>query len=433
MKTKYWIIAGFACLIVLGLFGFLAYPRNPATAQEEALPGSLDVSQASQSEVAVGESLVASSIQNDDAANSVIAANNRFGFKIFTELAEQRPNQNLSLSPLGLATALTLAYNGAGGETQAAMAETLDYQNLRLEEVNQFNAKLLESLSDLDPEIRFSMANSLWVKQGVTLVPDYVERVKDFYGAEIAFLDFCDPDTPEIINAWARAQTQDRIDAVVGEIDRDVFLYLVNALTFKGNWAIPFDTDQTSQKPFTLTSGEPVSAWMMMTESEEIPYYRGEGFQAVALPYGDGRVRMYLFLPNESSNLTSFTQQLSPENWEAWMSAFEPQEVFLMLPRFQIEVDLLLDETLKDLGMEVAFGQGADFTNLVTPGPGFISQVVHKTVIQVDETGTEGASAAVVEFKKGGAAQMVFDRPFFYAIRDQRTGSLLFVGSILEP
>jgi serpin B len=131
--------------------------------------------------------------------------------------------------------------------------------------------------------------------------------------------------------------------------------------------------------------------------------------------------------------LTDFNQQMTAENWDSWMSAFEPQDVFLMLPRFRVEVDLLLDEAIKALGMGTAFGQGADFTNLVTPGPGFISQVVHKTFIQVDESGTEAASAAAVEFKKGGSTRMVFDRPFFYAIRDQETGSLLFCGAVLEP
>jgi serpin B len=175
----------------------------------------------------------------------------------------------------------------------------------------------------------------------------------------------------------------------------------------------------------------------MMSQSGSYRVYRGSDFQAVRLPYGEKRTAMYVFLPDRSSSLDEFQKRLTAENWNEWMSRFHHMEGSIVLPRFRLEYEKQLNETLMALGMGIAFGRGADFSAMCDT-PAYISEVVHKTFVEVNEEGTEAAAATAVVMVRSmlmpqETFRMVVDRPFFCAIRDERTGALLFMGSVVEP
>lgn len=368
----------------------------------------------------------------------VTAANARFGFKLFSEILKQNSSQNsqnIFISPTSVAIALDIAYNGAKGETQQAIAKTLELQGISLPEINSANATLIAALQNSD-DIQLNIANSLWARQDISFNPDFIQTNQDFYKASVTNLDFSDPEAANVINDWVRQTTDGRIDRIIQQINPNDVLFLINAIYFKGKWTKQFDPKQTTDQPFYLTTGGQ-KQHPLMSQSGKYRYYENEKFQAVSLPYGnDGKLSLYVFLPHDNSSLTAFYQDLNADNWEKWIEQFRNRQGSIRLPRFKIDYDLTLNDTLKALGMGIAFEPSADFSGI---GDNLtISEVKHKTFVQVNEEGTEAAAATSVGITLTSAFleqpfQMIVDRPFFCAIRDNQTGTILFMGSIVDP
>lgn len=370
------------------------------------------------------------------AVEAVVAANTEFGFKLFSEIRKQDSNTNIFISPASVAIALEMLYNGAGGGTQQAMANTLELQGLSLPAINSANASLLNALANPDTNVQLAIANSLWAKQEYPIRPDFLQRNQNFYKAQITNLDFNSADATNTINAWVRQRTNGRIEQIVNQINPEDVLFLINAIYFKGKWSNEFEPSQTTNEPFYLANGA-AKQHPLMSQSGRYRYYENEQFQAVSLPYGtNGRLSLYVFLPNQNSNLTNFYQQLSAVNWEKWLAQFNQREGSIRLPRFQMEHDLTLNDTLKALGMGVAFTNNANFSGV---GDGLaLSEVKHKTFVEVNEEGTEAAAVTsgrvmAVSAPIAEPFEMIVNRPFFCAIRDNQTGTILFMGSIVEP
>jgi serpin B len=369
--------------------------------------------------------------------SKVVAANTKFGFKLYKEILKQDSNKNVFVSPTSVAIALSMTYNGASGETQQAMAKALELQGITLPTVNQANNALKASLENADPEVQLSIANSLWAKQGVTFKPDFMERNRQFYGAKVTELDFANAEATRTINNWVKENTRGKIDQVVDQLKPDDVLFLINAIYFKGNWTKKFDQNQTAERPFYLSNGTQ-KQHPMMSQSGKYRYYENETFQAVSLPYGKGRLSLYVFLPRENNSLDAFQQQLAVENWQQWMNQFRMRNGSIQLPRFKFDYDIQLNNALKVLGMESAFSDGADFSNMTSASVA-INEVKHKTFVEVNEEGTEAAAVTSVGVALTSAQmpeepfQMVVNRPFFCAIRDNQTGTVLFMGSLREP
>ncbi len=369
--------------------------------------------------------------------SKVVAANTKFGFKLYKEILKQDSNKNVFVSPTSVAIALSMTYNGASGETQQAMAKALELQGITLPTVNQANNALKASLENADSEVQLSIANSLWAKQGVTFKPDFMERNRQFYGAKVTELDFANADATRTINNWVKENTRGKIDQVVDQLKPDDVLFLINAIYFKGNWTKKFDQNQTAERPFYLSNGTQ-KQHPMMSQSGKYRYYENETFQAVSLPYGKGRLSLYVFLPRENNSLDAFQQQLAVENWQQWMNQFRMRNGSIQLPRFKFDYDIQLNNALKVLGMESAFSDGADFSNMTSASVA-INEVKHKTFVEVNEEGTEAAAVTSVGVALTSAQmpeepfQMVVNRPFFCAIRDNQTGTVLFMGSLREP
>ena len=209
---------------------------------------------------------------------------------------------------------------------------------------------------------------------------------------------------------------------------------MINAIYFNGTWLIPFSEENTTERTFHLADGSDKQL-PMMSRSGKFQYLRGEGFQALKLPYQKPQVGMYLFLPDPDSDLNEFLETLAAGNWETWLSQFEEGQGEVVLPRFKLEYKATLNDALTALGMGVAFGGGANFSEMA-PGDLFIDRVVHKAVVEVNEVGTEAAAVTAVMMAESMAAfkfDFVVDRPFFFALRDDRTGTVLFMGAVYEP
>jgi serine protease inhibitor len=369
----------------------------------------------------------------------LVTANTRFGFKLFAELLPPAQNQNLFVSPASVAIALGMLYNGSSGETRQDMDKVLELQGMSLAELNQSNADLKRLLEQPDAGVQLAIANSLWANQGVDFKSDFLQRNRQFYSAQITALKF-NPQALTRINQWVSQSTQGKIPTILDQLDAGSVMVLINALYFKGAWSQRFDPKLTRDRPFHLTNGT-TKPQPTMSQSGQYRYYETANFQAVSLPYGqEKRVSLYIFLPTQASNLSTFHKTLTEQNWEQWMPQFRPRPGTIELPRFKLEYQVNLNQTLMALGMQSAFGGRANFANLSRVATQ-ISKVEHKTFVEVNEEGTEAAAATAVVMARGNAVpkepptpfQMVVDRPFFCAIRDNQTGTILFMGSIVEP
>jgi serine protease inhibitor len=370
----------------------------------------------------------------------LVAANSKFGFKLYSSIARESAGKNVFISPASVAIALAMTYNGAEAETQKAMASTLEFDSMSLDDLNRGFAALRACLTSPDPKVKLEIANSLWAKQGVKFKPAFIERNKEFFGAEVTTLDFGDPGSPAKINSWVKQKTNGKIDQIVDQIDPMNVLYLINAIYFKGAWQDEFKKDSTKDEPFTTAGGDHPNV-PMMHQSGSYRYLESDGFQAVSLPYGGGRVSMYVFLPSEGSDLAKLQKSLTAQNWDQWMSKFGKFPGEIGIPRFKVEFDVTLNDALSSLGMGIAFDPNrANFRGMAELDENIsISRVKHKTFCEVNEEGTEAAAVTSVEMRATSAMRpqkpfrMIVDRPFYFAIRDNQSGAILFMGSIIDP
>ena len=368
------------------------------------------------------------------------AAASKFSFKLYNQIRkEQDADKNTFVSPASVMLALAMTSNGADGTTREAMARTLEINGMGLEEVNLAFAGLKSALAPNDPKIQLRIANSLWARNGIKLKPSFVARNKQHYAAELATLDFANPAAKDTINAWVSKNTEGKIQKIVDHINPDDILFLINAIYFKGQWQIAFRKEDTKPDVFRLAGGQRKDL-PMMSQSGSYLYYKGNGFQAVALPYGKGAMSMYVFLPDEQSSLDQFEQDLTSANWDLWMNSFRRTPGELKLPRFRVEWESRLNDVLKAIGMEEAFDPArANFSQMaeVSGNKIFISDVRHKSWCEVNEEGTVAAAVTSVTATLTSAPPQPFsmkvDRPFFFAIRDNQSGVLLFMGSVQDP
>jgi serine protease inhibitor len=368
-----------------------------------------------------------------------VAANNRFSFELFNQLQLKDKGKNVFYSPLSVALALSMTYNGAAGETKEAMRRTLKTEGLSLDELNEASAALLNSLRSSDPKIELAIANSLWARRGVKFKEDFLERNRQFFAAEVASLDFDAPSALTTINNWVSRNTKSKIPSIIDRIDRLDVMFLINAVYFKGQWENKFEKGLTKNEPFYPLSG-PQKEVPMMSQSGEYQYYRGDKFQAVRLFYGAKGASLDLFLPNKYSSIDDLLKRLSFEQCGQWTGRFHNAEGDIKIPRFKMDYESSLIDPLKAMGMGVAFVRGkADFRGMCDQKDLYISEVKHKAVVEVNEEGTEAAAATSVTISKEGLGiererfTFIVDRPFLMMIRDRRTDAILFMGVVVDP
>lgn len=356
---------------------------------------------------------------------------NQFGFSLYHRLAG--PQKNTLISPVSIGLALSMAYNGAAGDTRAAMAEALLVAGLDLTELNQANKVLLAELEASD--VTVAIANSLWLKKGISFLPSFVENNQNYYNAEVTELNFNSAKAAPTINQWVSDHTNKLIKEIVqGPLDPLAVAFLVNAVYFQGDWTDPFLATATRDDYFLAPVGEQLVPFMHKTANFD--YLETTDLQAVRLPYGKGNMAMYIFLPTD---LASFQESLTQAQWTTWRTAFHSERGNLALPKFEFAYEQTLNTALTDLGMGIAFdSHKADFSNMAEHPDIYINDVRHKSFIRVDEKGTE--AAAVTSILCGTTSMpppptftMKVDRPFFFMIHDQQTDAILFMGTVYDP
>jgi serine protease inhibitor len=369
----------------------------------------------------------------------LIDATNQFGFALLQQLREADKAQNILFSPTSITLALAMTYNGAAGETESAMSQAMHLQDMDKQTLNRAVSDLRQSLQSVDQKVELVLANSLWARQGVSFKPSFLEVNRRYFGAQVSVLDFADPAAPNTVNRWVDSSTKGKIKKMVENISPRSVMFLMNAIYFNGRWQNPFDKTLTQEKPFYLADGTQKSV-SMMAQVGRFPYLKGENFQMVSLAYGAGRMSMVIVLPDEGVSLEKWLEALDAKRWKEWTSRLVLSEGEVRIPRFKVDDDRVLNDALKAMGMEVAFdATRADFTQMREERDLFLEKVHHKAVVEVNEEGTEAAAVTSVQVGITSVQQprppfkMIVDRPFFFAIRDSRTGIVLFIGAVYDP
>lgn len=371
--------------------------------------------------------------------------NAAFAFALYREVAGG--DANLFFSPHSISSALAMAYAGAGSETETQMMQVLRFELPQGSLHPAFNALDLElnSRDEVGPPyegdgFELEVANAVWGQKGFPFRSAYLDTLALNYGAGLRLADFEeDPDgSRETINDWVSHQTNDRVKDLLppGSLSEDTRLVLTNAIYFKAPWLFPFDAMDTTTAPFTPLSGSPVSL-PMMHETATFSYARVGDLQVVELPYNGTKLAMLLVVP-DAGQFAAFEATLDLEPYLEILDALETHEVHLGLPRFELESTLSLSDPLRALGMTDAFDpSAADFSGIDGRKDLFISDVLHKAFVSVDEKGTEAAAATAVVIgatgMPGSPVTLTIDRPFFFVIRDIPTGAILFVGRVVRP
>lgn len=370
---------------------------------------------------------------------------NDLGLRLLQDLSKHDPHANVFVSPASVELALAMTYNGAVGKTKAAMARTLGLETMSLDEVNRANAALLALLKDSDPKVQIDIANSLWGRQGVEFDAAFIQRNIAAYGAEVRPVDFAQETSADEINAWVSDRTHGKIPRLVDYAAvKDALLVLVNALYFKGAWSLPFDKALTKDGPFTLDGGKRIILPMMRT-SRRFRYLETERFQVISLPYGAGRLAAIVILPRAGVPIGDLVASLDAAAFDRLRGGMSAKQGTIVLPRFKSDYSASLKRTLSALGMSIAFSPSADFSGMVKPaslaalgGTPLLTDVLHKTSLEVNEEGAEAAAATGVVVGVTAAPidrpfVMTVDHPFLLLLQDTKTGTLLFAGAIVHP
>jgi len=375
----------------------------------------------------------------------LVENNNTFAFDLYKSLHTHAQNGNLIYSPYSISLALAMTYAGAGGETESQMAQTLHFlpQNQLHPAFNALELQLAErgkAQSKEETPLQLNIANAVWAEQTYPFLQNFLDTIALNYGAGIRLADFINQyeAVRKEINDWVSDQTEDKIKDLIpeGVLDSDTRMALVNAIYFKADWLSPFDADSTQDAPFHLLDGSEVTV-PTMNQVTFIPYAKGDGWQAIELAYQGETAAMDIILPDEG-RFEDVESSLDYETASAILSGLQPTSVTLALPKFKFESEFGLADQLAALGMPDAFDPGkADFSGMTERDDLYISAVVHKAFVAVDEKGTEAAAATAVIVGATSAPMfdvtLTIDRPFIFLIRDVPTGQILFVGRVLNP
>jgi serpin B len=364
------------------------------------------------------------------------AANSAFASDLFGKLREQAGN--LFYSPLSIETALAMTSAGARGETLAEMNKVL---HLTEPDVADGVGALLRQLrSGEGAGYELYVANAIWGQKGLPFDPGFLARTRVHFAATLHMVDFGKTEEARrTINSWVEEQTRDKIKDLIGRgsLTGRTGMVLTNAIYFKGTWALKFEKAQTRAEPFHAPGGDVKAP--LMRQDGRFNYFEDDGVQIVDLPYTGGRVSMTVVLPRAADGLAALQENLNADKLAGWTTKLRPQLGDVMLPRFKTTAAFELQEPLEQLGMKRAFGPSAEFGGILPTEPLWISNVIHKAFVDVNEEGTEAAAAtAVIATRAPSPApppRFLFraDRPFLFLIRDTTTGTPLFVGRIMNP
>jgi serpin B len=379
---------------------------------------------------------------------ALVDGNTDFALSFYDQI--RKDDENIIFSPISLSLALSMALTGAEEDTKAEMIEALKLSLSENEVHPAYNALLLaiEASEEAAQEgnegtnFQLNIANSIWGQAGYDFREEFLDTLARNYGAGVYNVDYIN--NPEAarnaINKWVEEETEEKIKNLIppGAIDALTRMVLANAIYFNGSWLHPFEESATEEAPFTLLDGSVVNVDMMSLTGQSFNYGQGENYQAIQIPYLSQDFSMTLLVPDAGS-FEEFEDELSSENLDSILNNLVFQPVDLSMPKFDFESTLNGKDPLQSLGMAEAFDpDAADYSGITEVEKLYISEVLHKATITVDEEGTEAAAATAVIFATKSAMPeepiaLVIDRPFLFLIQHQPTGTILFMGHVLQP
>jgi len=365
------------------------------------------------------------------AMTSTNSAGTGFALGLFSRTNKEK--KNVLISPFSAYVCLSMVLNGAAGNTLSKVLGATS----GLAELNKKNESLKSSLSS-SLGVQLKIANAIFGNKG-TFKKEFVSVCQEVYGAEAHTEPFSNK-TVEIINAWCNEKTNGKISKILDQLDPNEKMVLINAIYYKGGWLNQFKTTNTVDDKFTLDNGEQQPVKMMHHFQKGFSYFKGDKFSSIALPYKGENQAMYIFLPDPEVKLSALQAEFNEANWKSWMSSFKRENVNVSLPKFKIEYSTRLNDSLKSMGMTDAFSEGvADFSKMCDEAS-WLSRVLQKTFMDVNEEGTEAAAvtAAVmmsrsISMQPPKIIEFRVDRPFILALVDNESGEILFIGSVYEP
>ncbi len=362
----------------------------------------------------------------------LVDGSNDFTFSLLGKLADTASDESFFASPLSISMAFGMTLNGTDGETYEQMRDFFSHEGLSNEEINIAFRDLIDLLTRLDPQVRMEIANSIWYHRSFEVLEEFLQTNAEYFDAEIADLDFNDPAAVDIINNWISDKTNGLIEEMIQQIDPEVILYLINAIYFKADWTVQFDPEDTREEQFTTGTGEQIEVPMMRVR-DEFGYFENDDWQVVDLPYGNGDFSFTALLPADRDDPGAFAGSLIRQEFEAITSQIERDTVSVYMPRFEIDYkyeDIMSD--LTSMGLTIPFSESADFARINPVEDLFISDVLHRAVIKVDEEGSEAAAVTVIEIGRESVGPVELsirlDRPFQFFIRENSSNTILFMG-----
>lgn len=377
--------------------------------------------------------------QND--LRQVVKGNNSFCFDLYHQLMSKQGN--LFFSPYSISTALAMTYAGAKGETEKQMAKVLHFPKDQ-KALHPAFSQLQNDLNSIEEkgEVKLSIANALWAQKDYIFLDPFLNCTNKYYGSGLYFVDFAkSAEARNKINSWVEEKTCNKIKNLINPPipDKWTSLILTNAIYFKGNWLSQFDKAKTRKDDFYLSEDELIKV-PMMSQKSDYRYLDFGAFEGMELPYEGNDLSMLIFLPKEIDGLAEFEDHMTADTVAMWidglMNTYE-REVRVTIPKFKTTSEFELAPILSGMGMSDAFFPvQADFSGIDGKRDLFISNVIHKAFVDVNEEGTEAAAATAVVMLKSSAMkppEFKADHPFLFLLRENKTGSILFIGRIVDP
>lgn len=368
------------------------------------------------------------------AERNVLAASNAYSFALWHTVNDSLRDSNVFVSPLSASFALGMTLNGANGQTYDEMRAALRLGDGSLASIDSGYRSLIALLTSLDRSTTMQIANAIFYRSDFPFNQSFLDQASTYFDAEVKPENFADQAaTLKAVNGWVDAKTHSRIPKVLDSVDPATVMYLLNAIYFKGSWRDRFDPEATRDATFHAVSGD--QSKPLMHRKGKMSYAETGAFQAVDLPYGDSAFTMSVILPKSGNSVESVAAGLTPDAWSSLGASYHTQLVDLTLPKVTLTWKRSLIPDMKALGMKLAFSDLADFTRMSTGQQLFISLLQQNTFVAIDEEGTEAAAVTTVGVSVTSAAQVVtmrVDRPFIFVIRERLSGSVLFMGKIVQ-
>jgi len=366
----------------------------------------------------------------------LVQAGNTFSFSLLSKCLDGTV-ENRMVSPLSVSLALSMTLNGAAGTTLDAMQKALGLDGLTVAEINGIYSDLMAALVKADPTVTMNIANSIWIRKDFPVLDSFVQTNQSYYQAEVSRLEF-NAAALTTINNWVSDKTNGKIPTILKEISSNEIMFLINAIYFNGKWKYQFETAKTANEQFTCKDKSVVSVPMMKMENS-FGYTVQQGYKAMKMPYGAEKFQMTLLLPDAGTTPDQLAAGLNPDKWSALNAALQTKtKIPVWIPKWKFSWNITLNDVLSKLGMAIAFdSNNANFSGINAQNQLFLTTVIHKTYMDVNESGTE--AAAVTSVGVGTTAMPVdppafyLTRPFLFFITEEDTGAILFAGKVENP